>query len=102
ANGFQLPIVVPVTSGGDVSAADNDFRRLQNGIGAAVAGQTIDIHGAFNWTLPNSSASYAASISDSDTADMRGVEIPDGINNLTITSSTTDAHITGSGDAAGQ
>ena len=96
--GVQLPTTVTVTPGGDVSAADNAFTRLQNAIGAAAAGQTIDIQGLYDWTATNASAAYLASTGTSATADIRGVEIPANIANLTITSSDTSAHVIGLGD----
>jgi hypothetical protein len=96
--GFQLPATVTVTPGGDVSPADNDFRRLQNAIGAAATGQTIDISGTFDWTATNASASYTASTSDSANNDTRGIKIPAGVDNLTITSSAANGHILGKGD----
>jgi uncharacterized repeat protein (TIGR01451 family) len=97
--GVQLLTTVTVTSQTDVSAAVNDFTLLQNAIGAAAAGQTIDLSGAFNWTATNSAAAYAASTNTAPTADIRGVALPDGVNNLTITSSALNATITGGGDS---
>src|SRR5581483_5039280 len=95
APGFQLPTTVPVASLGDMSPAVNDFTLLQNAIGAAATGQTIDLSGPFNWTATNSSAAYAASTNTAPTADIRGIALPDGVNNLTITSSAQNAAITG-------
>lgn len=98
--GFQLPAVVPVASQGDVSPAVNDFTILQNAIGAAAAGQTIDLSGTFDWTKPNAAAAYAASSLTADAGhDIRGAALPDGVNNLTITSSNGSAKIIGAGDS---
>lgn len=98
--GFQLPAVVPVTSQGDVSPAVNDFTIIQNAIGAAAAGQTIDLSGTFDWTKPNAAAAYAASNLTADPGhDIRGAALPDGVNNLTITSSNGTAKIIGAGDS---
>ena len=96
--GVQLPATVVVTPGGDISAADNDFTRLQNAVGSLVSGQTLDIQGTFDWTATNATAAYAASTNTSATGDIRGVELADGVNNVTITSSTSNAHIIGKGD----
>lgn len=97
--GFQLPTIVPVTSQGDVSPAVNDFTLLQNAIGAAATGQTIDLSGPFDWTETNAAAAYNASTNTAPTADIRGAALPDGVNNLTITSSAQNATITGLGDS---
>lgn len=96
--GVQLPPTVTVTSQGDISAAVNDFTVLENAIGSAVSGQTIDIIGTFDWTQTNAAASYGASVANSTTADIRGIRLGDGVNNLTITSSTGTGHIIGRGD----
>ena len=77
----------------------NDFTLLQNAIGAAATGQTIDLSGAFDWTATNAAAAYAASTATSPTGDIRGVALPDGVNSLTITSSASNATITGVGDS---
>ncbi|HQU45072.1 MAG TPA: right-handed parallel beta-helix repeat-containing protein, partial [Pirellulales bacterium] len=98
--GFQLPTTVTVTSQSDVSAAVNDFTLLQNAIGAAAAGQTIDLSGPFDWTAANAAAAYAASTNTAPTGDIRGIALPDGVNNLTITSSASNATITGVGDSS--
>lgn len=97
--GFQLPMTVPVVSQGDVSPAVNDFTLLQNAIGAAAAGQTIDLSGSFDWTTTNAAAAYAASTNTAPTSDIRGIALPDGVNHLTITSSAGNATITGGGDS---
>lgn len=96
--GVQLPSTITVTSGGDVSAADNDFTRLQNAVGALATGQTLDIQGTFDWTLTNSGAAYLASINTSAANDTRGVVVPGGVDDLTITSTGSTAHIIGQGD----
>ncbi|HVX63306.1 MAG TPA: hypothetical protein VHC19_21975, partial [Pirellulales bacterium] len=98
AAGFQLPTIIPVTAGGDNSAADNDFTRLQNAVGAVAAGQTLDLSGTFDWTSPFAAAAYAASNADSATSDLRGVLLPSGVNNVTITSSGSNATIKSGGD----
>ncbi len=96
--GVQLPATVTATSSGDVSAADNDFTRLQNAVGALATGQTLDIQGVFDWTQTNSSAAYLASTNTSASNDIRGVEVPDDVADLTITSTGSTAQIIGQGD----
>lgn len=91
----QTVTVTPAT--GPYSPTNNDFVILQNVLAAAVAGTTFDLQGTFDFTETNANAAYLASNNGSTGTDIRGVEIPDGINNLTITSSTA-AHIIGVGD----
>lgn len=96
--GFQLPSLITVSAGGDVSAADNDFIRLHNAIGAVADGQTVQLSGTFDWTSPFAAAAYAASNSDSSSHDIRGVLLPSGVNNVTITNSGGTAMVKGGGD----
>lgn len=96
--GFQLPSVITVSAGGDVSAADNDFTRLHNAIGAVADGQTVQLSGAFDWTSPFAAAAYAASNADSSSHDIRGVLLPSGVNNVTITNAGGTAMVKGGGD----
>ncbi len=91
----QTIIVTPAT--GTYSATNNDFVVLQNALSAAVSGTTLDLQGTFDFTEANAHTAYLASNNGSTGTDIRGVVIPDGINNLTITS-TTSAHIIGAGD----
>lgn len=98
--GFQLPVTVPVAAGTDDSLADNGFRRIQNAVGCAVDGQTIELAGTFYWNYTEALAAYDDSVATSATADIRGAEIPSGVDNLTITSPLGDALIVGSGDYA--
>jgi len=81
------PIVV--TPVGSPTPANNDFTVIQNALTAAVSNDIIDLQGTFNWTEPNAYASYLASYTASFSDDIRGVMIPDGVNNLTITTSTS-------------
>ena len=96
--GFQLPTSFTVTPPGDISAAENDFTTLQNAVGCAVNGQTIDLSGTFDFTATHALAAYTASSAMSSTTDERGVTIPTGVDNLTITSALTNATIIGAGD----
>ncbi|MBO0698827.1 MAG: right-handed parallel beta-helix repeat-containing protein, partial [Zavarzinella sp.] len=98
--GVQLPTTVTITAGGDVSAADNDFTLLQNAVGSLVSGQTLNLSGDFDWTAANASAAYTASSAGSASGDIRGVKLPGGLSDVTITSSAADAHIRGGGDTA--
>jgi hypothetical protein len=100
--GFQLPAAITVTPVGENTAADNDFRVLQNAIGCAVTGQTININGTFDWraAAPLANAAYLSSYLNTTYQDIRGIEIPDGVNDLTITSPLSNAHIIGVGDVA--
>ena len=92
--------VLPCTPPGDVSAAENDFTTLDNAIGCAVDGQTIDINGPYTWATSNplANTAYLASYADTDYGDIRGLEIPEGVDDLTITSSLGTGHILGAGD----
>ena len=52
--GFQRDLILDVYGSseagwGNVSLADNDFRRLANALGTAVDGMTIQLHGTFDW-----------------------------------------------------
>lgn len=91
---------IVVTPAGTPTDTDNDFTRIQTAVAAAANGDIIDLQGTFDWTEPYALADYTASFSASASSDIRGVEIPSGVNNLTITSSTNDAHINGAGDIA--
>jgi hypothetical protein len=98
--GHQLPTSFTVTPPGDVSEAENDFTTLDNAIGCAVDGQTIDISGPYTWATSNplANTAYLASYADTDAGDIRGLEIPEGVDDLTITSALENAHIVGAGD----
>lgn len=96
--GVQLKTLVTVTAGNDVSVAENDFTLLQNAVGAVTDGQTLNLSGDFDWTATNAAAAYTNSTNTSAIADIRGVELPGGVDNVTITSSAEDAHILGRGD----
>ncbi|HEV7221162.1 MAG TPA: hypothetical protein VGN42_00575, partial [Pirellulales bacterium] len=96
--GFQLPATVLVTAGADNSAADNDFTKLQNAVGAVADGQTLQLSGTFDWTSHFAAAAYAASNSTSSAHDIRGVLLPSGVNNVTITNSGGTATIKSGGD----
>ncbi len=100
ATGWQLPTSFTVLPPGENSEALNDFTTLDNAIGCAVDGQTIDINGPYTWATANplANAAYLASYADTDNGDIRGLEIPEGVDDLTITSSLGTGHILGAGD----
>lgn len=88
-------VVTPAVTPTDT---DNDFTRIQIAVASATTGDIIDLQGTFDWMEPFALADYTASFASSASVDIRGVEIPGGVNNLTITSSTNNAHIKGAGD----
>ena len=98
--GFQLPAAVTVTAPGDVSEALNGFRILENALGCAVDNQTLDLSGTFDWSASTTYANlqYVASFADATSSDIRGIQIPGGVDNLTLTSTAEDAHLIGAGD----
>ncbi|MGL4460918.1 MAG: beta strand repeat-containing protein, partial [Planctomycetia bacterium] len=86
-----------VNAPGEISATVNDFTILQEALATAVDGRTIRLVGTFDWTTPFSSASYEASEADSDFGDIRGIKLPSGVDDFTLTTST-GATIIGRGD----
>jgi parallel beta-helix repeat protein len=98
--GVQLPTTVTITAGNDVSPAVNDFTLLQNAVGAVTSGQTLNLSGNFDWTAANAAAAYTASSAGSANGDIRGIKLPGGLSDVTITSLAVDAHIRGDGDTA--
>jgi hypothetical protein len=93
---------VTVTAGPDVDAANNDYRRIQNAINAAVTGDTIMLSGTFDFTQPFAAAAWAlGNDNTASTADDYEVLVPTGVNNVTITASSLGAAtIQGPGDLA--
>ena len=98
--GFQLPTSFTVTAGGDVSAADNDYRRLANALGCVLAGQTVSLSGTFDWTQPNAAASWALGNDGvTSAADDYSILVPANVNNVTLTAASLgSATIQGPGD----
>lgn len=96
--GFQLPQTFTVTASADISPAENDFTRIENAVGCAVDGQTVNLSGVFYWNYTNSHAAYMASSAHSSSADIRGVMIPAGVDDLTITSFDFGSAVYNEGD----
>ena len=94
--------IVTVTAGPDVSAAINDYRRIQNALNAAVSGDTIILSGTFDFTQPFAAAAWALGNDNTNaTADDYEVLAPRGVNNVALTASSLgSATIQGPGDLA--
>lgn len=113
APGLQLPGGFTVTAGGDVSAADNDYRRLANALGCVQSGQTVTLSGTFDWRQANASTSWALGVNgvseggDSAVNDGAGddyeITVPPNVNNVTLTAASLGtATIQGPGDLPGK
>ncbi len=94
--------VVTITAGPDVSAAVNDYRRIQNALNAAASGDTIILSGTFDFTQPFAAAEWAKGNDGvAANADDYEVSAPRGINNVTLTANSLgSATIQGPGDLA--
>jgi uncharacterized repeat protein (TIGR01451 family) len=92
-------MLVTVNAGPDTDAANNDYRRIQNALNAAGAGDTITLSGTFNFTAPFAAAAWALGNDGIVSADDYEVTAPRGINNVTLTASSLgSATIQGPGD----
>jgi uncharacterized repeat protein (TIGR01451 family) len=93
---------VTVSSGPDTDAANNDYRRIQNAINAAVSGDTIILSGTFDFTAPFAAAAWAlGNDNTAGTADDFEVSVPNGLNSIILTAAALgDATIQGPGDLA--
>lgn len=81
--------IVNVSSGPDIDAANNDYRRIQNALDAAGAGDTIIVSGTFDFTQPFAAAAWALGNDGiASNADDYEVLAPRGINNVTLTASS--------------
>jgi uncharacterized repeat protein (TIGR01451 family) len=91
---------VTINSGPDTDAANNDYRRIQNALNAAVSGDTIILSGTFDFTAPFAAAAWAAGNDGiAGNADDYEVSAPRGINNVTLTATSLgSATIQGPGD----
>jgi hypothetical protein len=101
--GFQPPAAFTVTAGGEVSEADNDFRRLGNALTCVLSDQTVTLSGTFDWSQPLAQASWAIGADGDDTAtdDNYWIMGPQNTDNVTITAdSLGDGTIQGPGDLA--
>jgi uncharacterized repeat protein (TIGR01451 family) len=92
--------IVNISAGPDTDAANNDYRRIQNALNAAVAGDTIILSGTFDFTQPFAAAAWAAGNDGiAGNADDYEVSAPRGINNVTLTANSLgSATIQGPGD----
>jgi hypothetical protein len=93
---------VTINAGPDIDAANNDYRRIQNAINAAVSGDTIILNGTFDFTQPFAAAAWAlGNDNTASTADDYSVYVPAGLNNVTLTATSLGtATIQGPGDLA--
>jgi uncharacterized repeat protein (TIGR01451 family) len=91
---------VTINSGPDTDAANNDYRRIQNALNAAVSGDTIILSGTFDFTAPFAAAAWAKGNDGiAGNADDYEVSAPRGINNVTLTAASLgSATIQGPGD----
>jgi uncharacterized repeat protein (TIGR01451 family) len=94
--------IVTVNAGPDIDAANNDYRRIQNALNAAAAGDTIILSGTFDFTQPFAAAAWAlGNDNTANTADDYEVLVPSGVNNVTLTATSLgSATIQGPGDLA--
>ena len=100
--GRIIPNSVTVNAGPDIDAANNDYRRIQNALNAAVSGDTIILNGTFDFTQPFAAAAWAlGNDNTASTADDYEVLVPAGLNNVTLTATSLgSATIQGPGDLA--
>jgi hypothetical protein len=78
--------IVTINAGPDTDAANNDYRRIQNALNAAVSGDTIILSGTFDFTAPFAAAAWAAGNDGvAGNADDYEVSAPRGINHVTLT-----------------
>jgi uncharacterized repeat protein (TIGR01451 family) len=97
----MAPTTVTVNAGPDTDAANNDYRRIQNELNAAVTGDTIILSGTFDFTQPYAAAAWAlGNDNTAGTADDYEVIAP-GVSNVTLTANSLGAAtIQGPGDLA--
>jgi uncharacterized repeat protein (TIGR01451 family) len=91
---------VTITAGADTNAAVNDYRRIQDAINAATAGDVITLSGTFDFTAPFAAAAWAlGNDNTAATGDDYSVYVPQGLNNITLTATSLgSATIQGPGD----
>jgi uncharacterized repeat protein (TIGR01451 family) len=89
-----------VTAGPDTDSANNDYRRIQNALNAAMSGDTITLSGTFDFTAPFAAAAWALGNDGmAATADDYEVLVPPGLSNVTLTATSLgSATIQGPGD----
>jgi uncharacterized repeat protein (TIGR01451 family) len=93
---------VTVNAGPDTDAANNDYRRIQNAINAAVPTDTITLAGTFDFTAPFAAAAWAlGNDNTASTGDDYAVTIPVNLADVTLTATALgNATIQGPGDLA--
>jgi uncharacterized repeat protein (TIGR01451 family) len=93
--------IVTVNAGPDIDAANNDYRRIQNALNAAMSGDTIILSGTFDFTQPFAAAAWALGNDGmASTGDDYEVLAP-AVNNVTLTATSLgSATIQGPGDLA--
>ncbi|HVR40861.1 MAG TPA: IPTL-CTERM sorting domain-containing protein [Thermoanaerobaculia bacterium] len=93
---------VTINSGPDTDAANNDYRRIQNAINAALPTDIITLSGTFDFTAPNAATAWAlGNDNTASTADDYSVYVPAGLNDVTLTATSLGtATIQGPGDLA--
>ena len=93
---------VTINAGPDTDAANNDYRRIQNAINAAVPGDTITLAGTFDFTAPFAAAAWAlGNDNTASTGDDYAVTIPLNLADVTLTATSLgSATIQGPGDLA--
>ena len=74
-----------VTPTASPTATDNDYTRLANAVAAAESGNEIDLQGTFDWTEANANASWALGNGGGNPNDFYALEIPAGLNDVTLT-----------------
>src|SRR5512134_3215493 len=91
---------VTVNAGPDTDAANNDYRRIQNAINAAVPTDTITLAGTFDFTAPFAAAAWAlGNDNTASTGDDYAVTIPVNLADITLTATSLgSATIQGPGD----
>ena len=94
--------ITTVTAGPDTDAANNDYRRIQNALNAAVSGDTIILSGTFDFTAPFAAAAWALGNDGiAATADDYEVLVPANLNNVILTAASLgSATIQGPNDLA--
>jgi uncharacterized repeat protein (TIGR01451 family) len=94
--------IINVSAGADTDAANNDYRRIQNALNGAGAGDTIILSGTFNFAAPFAAAAWAlGNDNTAGTGDDYSVYVPAGLNNITFTAASLgSATIQGPGDLA--
>ncbi|MFP4054680.1 MAG: right-handed parallel beta-helix repeat-containing protein, partial [Phycisphaerae bacterium] len=106
--GLQRPAVLDVYGSSEsganplwdnISAANNDFRRLANAIATAIDGLTVRLHGTFDWTDATAAAAWANGVDGQSGNDDDYRILANPTEDLTITADAVgDAVIQGPGD----